>query len=36
MFICGNDENVKRIVAAILEKFRWETEDLEVAAAARE
>lgn len=35
MFICGNDEGAKRQVAAILEQFGWETEDMGAAEAAR-
>lgn len=35
MFICGNDEDAKKLVADILDLFGWETEDLGVATAAR-
>ncbi len=35
MFICGNDENAKKKVAAILRSFGWETEDLGKVEAAR-
>ena len=35
MFICGNDEEAKKTVTGILEKFGWETEDLGKAEAAR-
>jgi 8-hydroxy-5-deazaflavin:NADPH oxidoreductase len=35
MFICGNDETAKKTVAAILEKFGWESADMGKAAAAR-
>ncbi len=35
MFICGNDENAKRSVTAILDAFGWETEDMGKAEAAR-
>ena len=35
MFICGNDEDAKKLVTDILDLFGWETEDLGVAAAAR-
>ncbi len=35
MFVCGNDEAAKRQVAAILDRFGWETEDLGAAEAAR-
>jgi 8-hydroxy-5-deazaflavin:NADPH oxidoreductase len=35
MFICGNDEDAKRIVAGILDQFGWETADMGAAAAAR-
>jgi predicted dinucleotide-binding enzyme len=35
MFICGNNEQAKAEVSAILKKFGWETEDMGVAEAAR-
>jgi predicted dinucleotide-binding enzyme len=35
MFICGNDENAKKKVSAILRSFGWETEDLGKVEAAR-
>lgn len=35
MFICGNDDNAKTTVTAILQKFGWETEDLGSVEAAR-
>jgi 8-hydroxy-5-deazaflavin:NADPH oxidoreductase len=35
MFICGNDNAAKEQVAAILDKFGWETEDAGAAEAAR-
>ena len=35
MFICGNDEGAKRQVAAVLDQFGWETEDMGAAEAAR-
>jgi predicted dinucleotide-binding enzyme len=35
MFICGNDEEAKRRVEGVLERFGWETEDLGSAEAAR-
>jgi predicted dinucleotide-binding enzyme len=35
MFICGNDEDAKKIVKGILDQFGWETEDLGKAEAAR-
>jgi predicted dinucleotide-binding enzyme len=35
MFICGNDSKSKTQVAAILDEFGWETEDMGPAAAAR-
>ncbi|MEP7163570.1 MAG: NAD(P)-binding domain-containing protein [Ferruginibacter sp.] len=34
MFICGNDADAKKTVAAILAKFGWETEDMGTAASA--
>ena len=35
MFICGNDENAKKKVTAILRSFGWETEDMGKVEAAR-
>lgn len=35
MFICGNNENAKKEVEDILEKFGWEWEDMGGAEAAR-
>lgn len=35
MFICGNDEQAKAIVARILDQFGWETADMGKAEAAR-
>lgn len=35
MFICGNDEDAKKTVTAILEQFGWETADMGGAEAAR-
>lgn len=35
MFICGNNDQAKTEVAAILKKFGWETEDMGAAEAAR-
>jgi len=35
MFICGNDSKSRTQVAAILDDFGWETEDMGPAAAAR-
>ncbi|HZS26721.1 MAG TPA: NAD(P)-binding domain-containing protein [Candidatus Angelobacter sp.] len=35
MFICGNNDQAKAEVAAILKKFGWETEDMGAAEAAR-
>ncbi len=35
MFICGNDEEAKRIVTGILDAFGWETEDMGKNEAAR-
>jgi len=35
MFICGNDDEAKKTVTAILDKFGWETEDMGKAEAAR-
>src|SRR5437867_179341 len=35
MFICGNNENAKKDVKEILEKFGWEIEDMGKAEAAR-
>ncbi len=35
MFICGDDSAAKATVAALLDKFGWETEDMGDAVAAR-
>ena len=35
MFICGNDEDAKKKVAAILRSFGWEAEDMGKVEAAR-
>jgi predicted dinucleotide-binding enzyme len=35
MFICGNDEAAKKIVAGILDQFGWESADMGNAEAAR-
>jgi predicted dinucleotide-binding enzyme len=35
MFICGNDDNAKKVVAGILDQFGWETADMGKAEAAR-
>ena len=35
MFICGNDDSAKKMVANILDKFGWETADMGRAEAAR-
>lgn len=35
MFICGNDEAAKQIVAGILDQFGWETADMGKAEGAR-
>lgn len=35
MFICGNNDQAKSEVTAILKKFGWETEDMGAAEAAR-
>lgn len=35
MFICGNDEAAKKVVAGILDTFGWETADMGSAEAAR-
>ncbi|HSD20139.1 MAG TPA: NAD(P)-binding domain-containing protein [Anaeromyxobacter sp.] len=35
MFICGNDEEAKRVVTEVLDAFGWETEDMGAAEAAR-
>lgn len=35
MFICGNNENAKRIVTEINTLFGWETEDMGMVEAAR-
>jgi 8-hydroxy-5-deazaflavin:NADPH oxidoreductase len=35
MFICGNDDAAKKIVAEVVDKFGWETADMGKAEAAR-
>jgi predicted dinucleotide-binding enzyme len=35
MFICGNDEDAKKMVTGILDQFGWETADMGTAEAAR-
>ena len=35
MFICGNDQDAKRIVTGVLDQFGWETADLGTVEAAR-
>ena len=35
MFICGNDEQAKKVVSGILDQFGWETADMGMAEAAR-
>jgi predicted dinucleotide-binding enzyme len=35
MFICGNDDQAKKIVTGILDQFGWETADMGKAEAAR-
>lgn len=35
MFICGNDEEAKKIVSGILDQFGWETANMGKAEAAR-
>ena len=35
MFICGNDAEAKSVVAALLDQFGWETEDMGSVEAAR-
>ena len=35
MFICGNDEDAKKTVTAILTSFGWETEDMGKVESAR-
>lgn len=35
MFICGNDDTAKKIVAGILDQFGWEVADMGKAGAAR-
>jgi hypothetical protein len=35
MFVCGNDADAKRLVAAFLDDFGWDVEDLGAAEAAR-
>ncbi|MBN2174347.1 MAG: NAD(P)-binding domain-containing protein [Bacteroidales bacterium] len=35
MFICGNNENAKKVATTVLDQFDWETEDMGMAEAAR-
>jgi predicted dinucleotide-binding enzyme len=35
MFICGNDEGARAVVAEVLDQFGWETADMGKAEAAR-
>ena len=35
MFICGNDQAAKKVVAGVLDQFGWETVDMGKAEAAR-
>jgi len=35
MFICGNDANAKKTVAAICDQFGWDVEDMGAVEAAR-
>ena len=35
MFICGNDDEAKRVVRGILDQFGWETADMGKAESAR-
>lgn len=35
MFICGNDDRAREIVAEVLDQFGWETADMGKAEAAR-
>ncbi len=35
MFICGNDDNAKKTVAAICDQFGWDVEDMGAVEAAR-
>ena len=35
MFICGNDDDAKKTVAGMLDRFGWEVEDMGFASAAR-
>jgi predicted dinucleotide-binding enzyme len=35
MFICGNDQDAKRVVTAVLDQFGWETADMGTVEAAR-
>lgn len=35
MFICGNDDQAKKVVTGILDQFGWETADMGKAEAAR-
>ncbi len=34
MFICGNDDEAKKVVSSVLDAFGWETEDMGKANAA--
>lgn len=35
MFICGNDEEAKKVVGSLLDQFGWETADMGKAESAR-
>ncbi len=35
MFICGNEEQSKKVISEILDQFGWETADMGMAEAAR-
>ena len=35
MFICGNDDEAKKVVSQILDQFGWETADMGKVEAAR-
>jgi predicted dinucleotide-binding enzyme len=35
MFICGNDESARQVVAGVCERFGWDIQDLGKAEAAR-
>jgi len=35
MFICGNDDEAKKVVADVMDQFGWETADMGKAEAAR-